>query len=172
MPSTRAAPKRPADSEGETTSKQAKPDDDIEKFSVAKMASTITRQIIHTAKAPAAVGPYSQAVRVGDTIYLSGSIGFVPETMELAKGGVEAEAHQALKNIGEVLKAAGVGYGNVVKTTVLLKSIDDFARVNAIYTEYFTEKYPARAAYQVAALPKNALVEIEAIAVTGKIVDV
>ena len=137
---------------------------------VAKMAS-ITRQIISTAKAPAAIGPYSQAVRVGDTIYLSGSLGLVPETMELAEG-IEAQAHQSLKNIGEVLKAAGVGYGNVVKTTVLLASIDDFAKVNDIYKQYFTSNFPARAAYQVAVLPKHALVEIEAVAVAGKITDV
>ncbi|GMR43025.1 hypothetical protein PMAYCL1PPCAC_13220 [Pristionchus mayeri] len=171
MPTSRSATKRPADSAVETASKQTKTEEETEKFSVAKMASTITRQIINTTKAPAAIGPYSQAVRVGETIYLSGSLGLVPETMELASG-VEAQTHQSLKNIGEVLKAAGVGYGNVVKTTVLLASIDDFATVNNIYKEYFTEKFPARAAYQVATLPKHALVEIEAIAVAGKINDI
>ncbi|KAF8357790.1 hypothetical protein PRIPAC_92785, partial [Pristionchus pacificus] len=149
MPTSRTTSKRPADSEvEETASKLTKTDADSEKFSVAKMASTITRQIIHSANAPAAIGPYSQAVRVGDTIYLSGSLGLLPETGNLTEG-IQAQTHQSLKNIGEVLKAAGVGYGNVVKTTVLLASMDDFQTVNKIYQEYFTEKFPARAAYQV-----------------------
>ncbi|VDM82079.1 unnamed protein product [Strongylus vulgaris] len=112
----------------------------------------------------------TQAVRVDNTIYVSGSLGLDPKSGEL-KEGVKEQAHQSLKNIGEILKAAGVGYGNVVKTTVLLANINDFATVNDIYKEYFTSKYPARAAYQVAALPKNALVEIEAIAVAGEIKD-
>ncbi|KAK6017402.1 putative endoribonuclease L-PSP [Ostertagia ostertagi] len=88
----------------------------------------ITRQIIHTANAPAAVGPYSQAVRVDNTIYVSGSLGLDPKTGEL-KQGIKEQAHQSLKNIGEILKAAGVGYGNVVKTTVLLADIKDFTTV-------------------------------------------
>ncbi|GMS93326.1 hypothetical protein PENTCL1PPCAC_15501, partial [Pristionchus entomophagus] len=137
----------------------------------SKMASTIKRQFIHTAEAPAPVGPYSQAVRVGDIIYLSGSVGMVPETMEMPKG-IEAQTHQSLKNIGALLKAAGVGYGNVVKSTVLLTSMDDFATVNAIYKEYFPEKFPARTAYQVSTLPVKALVEIEVLAVANKIEDV
>ncbi|CAI4229129.1 unnamed protein product [Auanema sp. JU1783] len=140
------------------------------KRSVDAMAS-ITRQIIHSANAPAAIGPYSQAVRVNDTIYLSGSLGLDPKSMEL-KEGVKEQAHQSLKNIGEVLTAAGVSYKNVVKTTVLLADINDFATVNEIYKEYFTENFPARAAYQVAVLPKHALVEIEAIAVVGDIKDI
>ncbi|KAK6740754.1 hypothetical protein RB195_008916 [Necator americanus] len=139
------------------------------KRSLEKMAQ-ITRHIIHTANAPAAVGPYSQAVRVDNTIYVSGSLGLDPKTGEL-KNGIKEQAHQSLKNIGEILKAAGVGYGNVVKTTVLLADINDFTTVNDIYKEYFTAKYPARAAYQVAVLPKKALVEIEAIAVAGEIKD-
>ncbi|KHJ80171.1 putative endoribonuclease L-PSP, partial [Oesophagostomum dentatum] len=113
---------------------------------------------------------FSQAVRVDNTIYVSGSLGLDPKTGEL-KEGIKEQAHQSLKNIGEILKAAGVGYGNVVKTTVLLSDINDFTTVNDIYKEYFKTHYPARAAYQVAALPKKALVEIEAIAVAGEIKD-
>uniref|UniRef100_A0A183FKY2 2-iminobutanoate/2-iminopropanoate deaminase n=1 Tax=Heligmosomoides polygyrus TaxID=6339 RepID=A0A183FKY2_HELPZ len=114
---------------------------------------------------------FSQAVRVDNTIYISGSLGLDPKSGDL-KEGIKEQAHQSLKNIGEVLKAAGVGYGNVVKTTVLLADINDFATVNDIYKEYFTTKFPARAAYQVAVLPKKALVEIEAIAVAGEIKDI
>uniref|UniRef100_A0A1I7X783 2-iminobutanoate/2-iminopropanoate deaminase n=1 Tax=Heterorhabditis bacteriophora TaxID=37862 RepID=A0A1I7X783_HETBA len=113
---------------------------------------------------------FGQAVRVENTIYLSGSLGMDPLTGQLSDG-IKGQTHQSLKNIGEVLKAAGVGYGNVVKTTVLLADINDFATVNDIYKEYFIKNFPARAAYQVAVLPKNALVEIEAIAVVGEIQD-
>nr|CDJ85636.1 Endoribonuclease L-PSP domain containing protein [Haemonchus contortus]CDJ94089.1 Endoribonuclease L-PSP domain containing protein [Haemonchus contortus] len=140
------------------------------KRSLERMAQ-VTRQIIHSANAPGAVGPYSQAVRVDNTIYISGSLGLDPKSGDL-KQGIKEQTHQSLKNIGEILKAAGVGYGNVVKTTVLLADINDFTTVNDIYKEYFTAKFPARAAYQVAALPKKALVEIEAIAVTGEIKDI
>ncbi|KAE9413829.1 hypothetical protein Angca_007013, partial [Angiostrongylus cantonensis] len=140
------------------------------KRTIEKMAQ-VTRQIIHSANAPAALGPYSQAVRVNNTIYISGSLGLDPKTGEL-KQGIKEQTHQSLKNIGEVLKAAGVGYGNVVKTTVLLADINDFTTVNDIYKDYFTTRFPARAAYQVAVLPKHALVEIEAVAVAGEIKDV
>jgi len=135
------------------------------------MASKIIRKIISTPKAPAAVGPYSQAVQVNDTLYISGQIGFIPETMEIAPGGAVAECEQALKNMGEILKEAGISYGNVIKTTVLLKDIGTYAAVNEVYTKYFSESKPARAAYEVAALPKGATVEIEAIAVVGEISD-
>ncbi|PVD23929.1 hypothetical protein C0Q70_17205 [Pomacea canaliculata] len=133
--------------------------------------ASIVRKIVSTAAAPKAVGPYSQAVIAGDTMYLSGMIGFIPTSMEIISGGAAAEADQALKNIGEVLKAAGISYSNVVKTTVLLADINDYAAVNEIYSKYFNEAKPARAAYQVAALPKGAKVEIEAIAIVGKIVE-
>ncbi|CAL1530138.1 unnamed protein product [Lymnaea stagnalis] len=135
------------------------------------MASKIVRRIISTAKAPKAVGPYSQAVQVDNTLYISGQIGFIPETMEIVPGGAVAEADQALKNIGSILEAAGSSYDNVVKTTVLLQSINDFAAVNEVYAKYFPKTKPARAAYQVAALPKGATVEIEAVAVIGEIID-
>ena len=105
-------------------------------------------------------------------MYISGQIGFDPSTMQIVgKGNVQAEAKQALINMGEILKAAGASYKNVVKTTVLLANINDFVAVNEVYKTFFTSNYPARAAYQVAALPKGALVEIEAVAVVGPIKD-
>ncbi|XP_059153153.1 2-iminobutanoate/2-iminopropanoate deaminase-like isoform X2 [Physella acuta] len=113
----------------------------------------------------------SQAVQVDNTLYISGQIGFIPETMEIVPGGAVAEADQALKNMGAILEAAGSSFENVVKTTVLLQSINDFAAVNEVYSKYFPNNKPARAAYQVAALPKGANVEIEAIAMVGEIVD-
>ncbi|BFZ16636.1 hypothetical protein BsWGS_19675 [Bradybaena similaris] len=137
------------------------------------MASSIIRRIISTSKAPKAVGPYSQAVQVNQTLYISGQIGFIPETMEIVPGGTVAEAEQVLKNLGSILEASGSSFDRVVKTTVLLKNIGDFAAVNEVYEKYFSSsRKPARAAYQVAALPKGANVEIEAIAVVGDITDI
>lgn len=121
-------------------------------------------QIIFAEKAPAAVGPYSHAVLSGDTLYISGQLGLSPESGELV-GDVVAQAEQALKNMGEVLKTAGMDVSNVVKTTVLLSDIEDFAAVNQVYGSYFSGYSPARSCFQVAALPKAASVEIEAIAV-------
>lgn len=126
--------------------------------------SKIVKTVISTAKAPAAIGPYSQAVRAGPTLYISGQLGLVPETMEIISGGVVPEAKQALQNMGEILKEAGASYSDVVKTTVLLADMNDFAAVNKVYSEFFSSSVPARAAYQVAALPKGGRVEIEAIA--------
>ncbi|XP_023331751.1 2-iminobutanoate/2-iminopropanoate deaminase isoform X2 [Eurytemora carolleeae] len=131
------------------------------------MAARAGRVIISTKKAPAAIGPYNQAVQVDNTLYVSGQIGFIPETMEIIPGGVEAEARQALVNMGHILQAANCTFNSVVKTTVLLADIGDFTKVNEIYKQFFKENYPARAAYQAAALPRGALVEIEAIAVVG-----
>jgi 2-iminobutanoate/2-iminopropanoate deaminase len=120
--------------------------------------------------APAAVGPYCHAKLCGgvhpSTLYCSGQLGLVPETGALAEG-VEAQAHQALKNLGAVLKAGGMDYKDVVKTTVFLADINDFAAVNAIYAEYFTAEPPARSCVEVSALPKGGLFEIEAVAVKG-----
>nr|ADD38473.1 Ribonuclease UK114 [Lepeophtheirus salmonis] len=123
------------------------------------------RVVISTAKAPAAIGPYSQAVKAGNTLYISGQIGLDPITMQIVNGGVTGQARQVLKNFGEVLKAANCTFDNVVKTTVLLKSMDDFVAVNEIYSEFFPKDPPARAAYEVARLPKDVLVEIEGIAI-------
>ncbi|KAJ8394598.1 hypothetical protein AAFF_G00044010 [Aldrovandia affinis] len=133
--------------------------------------SAIIRRIINTAKAPAAIGPYSQAVVVDRTMYISGQLGMDPSSGQLVGGGVQAEAKQALVNMGEILKEAGCGYDNVVKTTVLLADMNDFTNVNDVYKLFFSRNFPARAAYQVAALPRGGLVEIEAVAVLGPISD-
>ncbi|KAK7899034.1 hypothetical protein WMY93_019887 [Mugilogobius chulae] len=133
--------------------------------------ATINRKIIYTATAPAAIGPYSQAVVVDRTMYISGQIGMDVASGQVVEGGVQAQAKQALVNMGEILKAAGCDYKNVVKTTVLLADINDFNNVNEVYKSFFSSNFPARAAYQVAALPRGALVEIEAIAVLGPISD-
>lgn len=125
---------------------------------------TATR--IATKHAPAAVGPYSQAVEAGGTVYVSGQVPLVPATGQLVDGGIQAQAEQALRNVGAILEAAGLGYADVVKTTVLLADIADFAAVNEVYARFFTGPVlPARAAFQVAALPLGAGVEIEAVAV-------
>ncbi|KAK6188740.1 hypothetical protein SNE40_004856 [Patella caerulea] len=131
--------------------------------------SAIVKRIIQTKKAPQAIGPYSQAVVADRTLYISGQLGLDPETMNLVAGGPEAEADQALKNMGAILEEAGATFDNVVKTTVLLQDINDFARVNEVYAKYFNQALPARAAYQVAALPKSGKVEIEAIALLGEL---
>jgi len=123
------------------------------------------KKVIATDKAPKAIGPYSQAIEADGLVFTSGQLGLVPETGELAEG-VEAQARQALENITAVLAEAGLTMDNVVKTTVLLADMADFTAVNAIYAEFFTEgSYPARSAFQVAALPKGGLVEIETICV-------
>ncbi|XP_043543584.1 2-iminobutanoate/2-iminopropanoate deaminase isoform X1 [Chiloscyllium plagiosum] len=129
------------------------------------------RRIVSTSKAPGAIGPYSQAVVVDRTMYISGQLGLDPATGQLVTGGTAQEAKQALINMGEILKAANCNYNNVVKTTVLLADINDFNSVNEVYKQYFVTNFPARAAYQVAALPRGGRVEIEAVAVLGPIVD-
>ncbi|XP_005917590.1 2-iminobutanoate/2-iminopropanoate deaminase isoform X2 [Haplochromis burtoni] len=133
--------------------------------------SALNRRIVNTASAPSAIGPYSQAVIVDRTMYISGQLGMDVASGKLVDGGVQAQAKQALINIGEILKAAGCDYSNVVKTTVLLADINDFNNVNEVYKTFFSSKFPARAAYQVAALPRGGLVEIEAIAVLGPLSD-
>lgn len=122
-------------------------------------------QSIHTENAPAAIGPYSQAVRSGNTIYVSGQLPVDPATGEFAGSDIKAQTRQSLTNIKNILAAAGTDMGQVVKTTVLLADIADFAAMNEVYAEFFSEPFPARAAFQVAAVPKGALVEIEAIAI-------
>lgn len=124
------------------------------------------KKIIATDAAPRAIGAYSQAVQIEDSklLFVSGQLGLNPATMELAPGGTEAEAAQALKNIESILKAAGGGMHNIIKATLLLADINDFATVNKVYAGFFPSDPPARAAYAVAALPKGARVEIEAIA--------
>ena len=122
---------------------------------------------IQTPNAPAAIGPYSQAVQEGGTIYVSGQLPINPATGEFAGADIRAQARQSLENIKAILAAAGTDMAHVVKTTVLLQDMADFAAMNEVYAEFFSEPYPARAAFQVAKLPKDALVEIEAVAVTG-----
>ena len=117
-------------------------------------------QIIHTENAPAAVGPYSQAIRTGDMLITSGQLGLDPETGVLPEG-VEAQAEQALKNIGAILEAAGFARTDVVKTTVFIRNMGDFGTVNEIYAAFFGNHKPARSCVEVSALPKNGLVEIE-----------
>ncbi|HCE78318.1 MAG TPA: reactive intermediate/imine deaminase [Lachnospiraceae bacterium] len=120
---------------------------------------------IHTDNAPAAIGPYSQAITDGHTVYVSGQIPINPATGEFAGTTIEEQAKQSLTNISNILKAAGTDMSHVVKTTVLLKNIQDFAAMNEVYATFFTAPYPARSAFQAADIPKGALVEIEAIAV-------
>lgn len=120
------------------------------------------KHVIASDKAPAALGPYSAGIKTGNLVFLSGQLGLVPATGELAEG-VVAQAEQALKNVEALLTAAGAGFDNVVKTTVFLADIADFNAVNEVYGSRFTEPYPARSAVQVGALPKGALVEIECV---------
>jgi len=122
------------------------------------------KQAMLSQKAPAPIGPYSQAVRAGDWLYLSGSLGIDPATGNFVPGDATSQARKALENMGEVLAAAGATFEHVVKTTVFLADMDDFAAVNAVYGEFFTGIPPARSAIQVARLPKDGLVEIEAVA--------
>jgi 2-iminobutanoate/2-iminopropanoate deaminase len=124
----------------------------------------MTRQAISTGGAPTAIGPYSQAIRSGDMVFCSGQLGLDPATGELVDGGVDAQAERALRNIQTVLDAAGLGFDDVVKTTIFLADIADFAAVNAVYARFMPDPPPARSTVQVAALPKSGLVEIEAIA--------
>lgn len=121
------------------------------------------KQIISTPNAPQAIGPYSQAVEANGFVFVSGQIPIVPATGQMPEG-IEAQTEQVMRNIGAILEAAGLTYSNVVKTTVLLKSIADFGTMNGIYAKYFTTDCPARAAFEVSALPKGALIEVEVIA--------
>ena len=120
---------------------------------------------VSTEKAPAAIGPYSQAVQAGNTVYVSGQLPIDPATGAFAGEDIRAQTRQSLTNIRSILEAVGADRSKVVKTTVLLKNIADFAAMNEVYAEFFAAPYPARAAFQVAALPKDALVEIECVAV-------
>jgi 2-iminobutanoate/2-iminopropanoate deaminase len=121
------------------------------------------KKTIASPKAPVAVGPYSQAVELNGTLFISGQLPLDPETGAMPEG-IEAQTRRSLDNIGYILEEAGLGYGDIVKTTVLLDDIADFGAMNAVYAEYFKGDKPARVCYEVAALPKGAKVEIEAIA--------
>lgn len=121
---------------------------------------------VNTNKAPGAIGPYSQGMKVGDFIFFSGQLPINPETGEMP-AGIEAQTKQSLENVRGLLESQGLGFKNVVKTTVFLDSMDDFATMNGIYAQYFADPYPARSAVEVAKLPKGALVEVEVIAYIG-----
>ncbi len=126
------------------------------------------KEIISTKKAPAAIGPYSQAVVVGDMIYTSGMIPIIPETGELEGGDITAQARRAISNLIALLEEAGSDARSVVKTTVFIKDMNDFAKVNEVYATFFTDNYPARSCVEVARLPKDVLIEIEAVAIRNK----
>ena len=121
-------------------------------------------KVINTKKAPAAIGPYSQAIQVGNLIYTSGQIPIDPQTGAFVKGGIQEQTRQSLSNVKEVLEEAGTDMSHVVKTTVFLADMSDFTEMNTVYAEFFTQPYPARSAVAVKTLPKNALVEIEVVA--------
>ena len=122
------------------------------------------KQVISTKKAPAAIGPYSQAIKVGNLVFTSGQIPIVPATGVFAEGGIKEQTRQSLTNVKAILEEVGLSLANVVKTTVFLADMNDFADMNAVYAEFFAEPYPARSAVAVKTLPKGALVEIEVIA--------
>ncbi|HSH20388.1 MAG TPA: RidA family protein [Draconibacterium sp.] len=122
------------------------------------------KRIIETSNAPQAVGPYSQAVEVNGTLYVSGQVALNPATMKLVEGGIKEQTQQVMENIGAILKAAGYEYSDVVKSTCLLSDIGNFKPMNEVYARFYTDKKPARAAYAVKDLPLGALVEIETVA--------
>ena len=126
------------------------------------------KKIISTEKAPKAIGTYSQAVKVGDTVYLSGQIPLVPETMEMLSGNVEQQIHRVFKNLAAVAEAAGGNLNDMVKLNVFLTDLSNFPTVNQVMAQYFTEPYPARAAIGVASLPRNAAVEMDGVMVIEK----
>jgi len=128
---------------------------------------TAKRKVLKTDKAPAAIGPYSAGISTGDMLFISGTLGMNAQTGQLVEGGIESETRQALQNLEHILIAGGSSLAQVVKTTVFLQDLGEFSKMNAVYAEFFTEEPPARSTVQVAALPKNAAVEIEAIAMVG-----
>ena len=121
-------------------------------------------KVISTTKAPAAIGPYSQAIQVGNLVYTSGQIPIDPATDNFVEGGIKEQTRQSLTNVQAILKEAGLTMENVVKTTVFMADMNDFADMNTVYAEFFAEPYPARSAVAVKTLPKGALVEIEVVA--------
>lgn len=128
------------------------------------MYTTEGKKIVSTEKAPKAIGPYSQAIRTENLVFSAGQIGLDPVTMEMVEGGIQAQTRQVLTNLKHVLEIADSGLNFIVKTTVFLQDMRDFADMNSVYAEFFPENPPARSTVQVAALPKNALVEIECVA--------
>jgi len=125
----------------------------------------MSKTIINTTKAPAPIGPYSQAVLSGNTLYVSGAIALDPENGNMIQNDIESETHQVMKNLGEILKASGMNYSNIVKATIFVTDLGNFGKINGVYGSYFTSEFPARETVQVSALPKGANVEISVIAV-------
>lgn len=125
----------------------------------------MTKHAIQSPDAPAAIGPYSQAIRAGDTLWMSGQIALDPKTMQIVEGGIEAQAKRVFANMRAVLAAAGGSFDDVVKVSILLVDLGDFAKVNEIMAAEFRQPYPARSTYQVAALPRGSRIEVEAVAV-------
>ncbi|KAF0908761.1 hypothetical protein E2562_028579 [Oryza meyeriana var. granulata] len=132
--------------------------------SLSTAAAAVKKEAIQTEKAPAALGPYSQAIKANNMVFVSGVLGLNPETGKFVSESVEEQTEQVMKNMGEILKASGASYSSVVKTTIMLADLQDFKKVNEIYAKYFPAPAPARSTYQVAALPLNARIEIECIA--------
>jgi reactive intermediate/imine deaminase len=124
-------------------------------------------QPVNTSKAPQAIGPYSQAIKAGNLVFLSGQIPLLPSTMELVEGGIEAQTNQVFKNLSAVIEASGATLADVVKLTIYLTDLTEFPRVNDIMASYFSEPYPARATIEVSALPKGSLVEVDAVVMLG-----
>jgi 2-iminobutanoate/2-iminopropanoate deaminase len=133
--------------------------------------SSIIRKVITSPHIPVPRAPYSPAVQIGDTLYISGIVGFDPKTNKFAGPDAVTQAEQILKNLGNILEAAGVSYKNVLKSTILLADIGEFAKVNEVYAKYFQLPYPTRTTFQVAALPFEARIEMDFIATTAKIQD-
>jgi len=133
------------------------------------MYTTEGKKIVSTEKAPKAIGPYSQAIRTENLLFTAGQVGLDPDTMEMVEGGIEAQTRRVLTNLKHVLETADSGLNFVVKTTVFLQDMAEFAKMNAVYAEFFPENPPARSTVQVAGLPKGALVEIECVALLNPI---
>lgn len=125
------------------------------------------KEILNTESAPKAIGPYNQSVKAGGTLYVSGQIPLIPETMELVSSGIQDETHQVLKNVQAILENAGYGFEDVVKASIFISNMDDFAAINEVYAQYFTANQPARECVAVKTLPKNVNVEISVIAWKG-----
>jgi reactive intermediate/imine deaminase len=128
----------------------------------------MSKSIIATEKAPAAIGPYVQATKLGDLVFTSGQIPLIPETMQLVTGDIKVQAEQVLRNLSAILEAAGASTATVMKTTCFLKDMNDFVAFNEVYAQFFNESAPARSCVEVARLPKDVLVEVEAIAYVAK----
>lgn len=134
-------------------------------FLISNCKTSSMKTIINTPNSPAPIGPYNQAVMHGNTLYISGAIAIDPSTNNMVQSDIEAETRQVMKNLGEILKAAGMDYSNIVKSTIFVTDLSNFAKINTVYGSFFKDNFPARETVQVSALPKGANVEISAIAV-------